>query len=277
MPERPRALSLFPRNRHGRRPLGGMVVVFVVLVVAGMLFATSATVSDGSGLRADSSDTIGLLRAQQERQDERADRVRRLREEIEALTDAAAGTDSRVALLQRQAQVLAESAGMREVTGPGLQITLDDAPRNSPLTAGAQVEDIVVHQQDVQAVVNALWAGGAEAMQLMDQRVISTSAVRCVGNTLILQGRVYSPPYRITAIGPVDDMRAAVDASPSISIYRGYVDAFGLGWQLRELGTVTVPGYDGSLHLLYATVPESAEKSPDPRAGQGSPTSPSGF
>ncbi len=56
-------------------------------------------------------------------------------------------------------------------------------------------DDLVVHQQDVQAVVNALWAGGADAVQVMDQRLLSTSAVRCVGNTLLLNGRVYSPPY----------------------------------------------------------------------------------
>ena len=63
------------------------------------------------------------------------------------------------------------------------------------------VDDVVVHQQDVQGVVNALWRGGAEAMMVMDQRIISTSAVRCVGNTLILQGRVYSPPFTVTATG----------------------------------------------------------------------------
>jgi uncharacterized protein YlxW (UPF0749 family) len=94
-------------------------------------------------------------------------------------------------------------------------------------------------------------------MQLMDQRVISTSAVRCVGNTLILQGKVYSPPYTITAIGPVDTMRTAIDVSPSINIYLEYVTAFGLGWQLRELDSATIPGYDGPLHLQYATVPKT--------------------
>lgn len=259
MPDRRRTLSLSPRSRRGRRPLGGRAAVLVILVFAGMLFATSATVADGSQLRADSSDTVGLLRAQQTRYDERADRVRQLREEIDTLTEAAAGTNSKVARLQEQVEALAESAGTQEVTGPGLQITLDDAPRNSPLAFDAQAEDTVVHQQDVQAVVNALWAGGAEAMQLMDQRVISTSAVRCVGNTLILQGKVYSPPYSITAVGPVDTMRAAIDASPSINIYLEYANAFGLGWQLREFSSTTIPGYDGSLHLQYATVLDAAD------------------
>ena len=66
---------------------------------------------------------------------------------------------------------------------------------------GLGPDDLVVHQQDVQAVVNALWRGGADGVQVMDQRLIATSAVRCVGNTLILQGRVYSPPFTVTAVG----------------------------------------------------------------------------
>ena len=70
-------------------------------------------------------------------------------------------------------------------------------------------------------MVNALWAGGAEAMMLMDQRVISTSAVRCVGNTLLLQGRVYSPPFRITAIGDPSPAAARRSTSPpQVRIYR---------------------------------------------------------
>ena len=72
----------------------------------------------------------------------------------------------------------------------------------------------------MQAVVNALWAGGAEAMMIQDQRIISTSAVRCVGNTLILQGRVYSPPYRIRAIGDPDALRRTLAAVADVACIR---------------------------------------------------------
>jgi uncharacterized protein YlxW (UPF0749 family) len=112
-------------------------------------------------------------------------------------------------------------------------------------------DDLVVHQQDVQAVVNALWTGGAEAMQIMDQRVITTSAVRCVGNTLILQGRVYSPPFRITAIGDPQRLRDALDSSPGVQLYRYYADTFGLGYEVEQRTGVRLPGYDGSLDLLH--------------------------
>ena len=77
-------------------------------------------------------------------------------------------------------------------------------------------------------MVNALWHGGAEAMMLQDQRVISTSAVRCVGNTLILQGRVYSPPYRISAIGDVTGMRSRARVVAGRQIYKEFAHVFGL-------------------------------------------------
>jgi len=92
-------------------------------------------------------------------------------------------------------------------------------------------------------------------MMLMDQRVISTSAVRCVGNVLILQGRVYSPPYIITAIGDPGRMRRALQSSAQLVIYRQYVDAVGLGYDVSAQSAVAMPGYDGVPELRYARVP----------------------
>ena len=90
---------------------------------------------------------------------------------------------------------------------------------------------------------------------LMDQRVISTSAVRCVGNTLILHGRVYSPPYVIQAIGDVPAMRSALDQSEPVTIYRQYASLLGLGYDVKSLGEVTFPAYSGSVSLLDAKIP----------------------
>ena len=96
------------------------------------------------------------------------------------------------------AEQLAGAAGVTEVIGPGLTVRLDDAPRDpgEPLPPGITPDDLVVHQQDLQGVINAMWAGGAEAIQVMDQRLITTSAVRCVGNTLILERPGLLPPVQ---------------------------------------------------------------------------------
>jgi uncharacterized protein YlxW (UPF0749 family) len=114
-------------------------------------------------------------------------------------------------------------------------------------------DDLVVHQQDVQAVVNALWAGGARAMTIMGKRIISTTAVKCVGNTLLLQGVVYSPPFVVTAIGDPVKLRRALDDARDVQIYLEYVAAYGLGYQVADFTRRTVPGYGGPLGLRYAS------------------------
>jgi uncharacterized protein YlxW (UPF0749 family) len=201
----------------------------LVLVVAGLLFTTSARLAHGTNLRTDRPDAVALARSWDARVQEAQERVGGLNAQVLLQTDAESKVNTKVAALQREGRLLAPGMGLDAVTGSGYEVTLDDAPHDGPLKDGVSPDDVVVHQQDVQAVVNALWAGGAEAMMLMDQRVISTSAVRCVGNTLLLQGRVYSPPFRIRAIGDPQRLGDALRASRELQIYQQYVAPSRLG------------------------------------------------
>ena len=99
--------------------------------------------------------------------------------------------------------------------------------------------------------MNALWAGGAEAMAVQGHRVVSTTGVRCVGNVLHIQGRIYSPPFRVEAIGDPEQLRTSLIASEGVQIYLQYVDAVGLGWSVEETG-LELPAYSGSLSLRHA-------------------------
>ncbi|MCU1587176.1 MAG: hypothetical protein JWN31_669, partial [Frankiales bacterium] len=147
----------------------------------------------------------------------------------------------------------AGAAGLEAVTGPGVTVSLDDAPRpaEGQPPASDNPDDLVVHQQDVQSVVNALWAGGAEAMTLMGERLVSTSAVRCVGNTLLIQGRLVGPPFVVTAIGPSSSMRTALDSEPGVALFRRYVDDYGLRYTVTTRTALHLPAYDGPLELPH--------------------------
>ena len=120
------------------------------------------------------------------------------------------------------------------------------------LPPGARPDDLVIHQSDVQAVVNAMWAAGATGVSVMDQRLIATSAVRCVGNTLLLQGRTYSPPFVVSAVVDSAAAREELAASPQIAVFEQVVDAFGLTYEMRDRPQVELPAYDGALTLQYA-------------------------
>lgn len=243
-------------SRPARTRTGG-VGVAIVLVAAGLLFTTSATTARGTQLRSERAGLADLIAAEDLRVKTQNQQVTELEKQVDR--DAAANTVNNKAIesLEAESASVVTAAGLKPMTGPGLTVTLDDAPRDVPVPAQASPDDLVVHQQDVQAVVNALWSGGAEAMMLQDQRVISTSAVRCVGNTLILQGRVYSPPYKITVIGDVQRMRGALDSSPQIAYYLQYVASLRLGWSVKQSDRLELPAYAGSLSLSHARVPGS--------------------
>lgn len=234
------------------------LAVPAVFVGAGLLFAATAQAAAGTDLRGgDSSDLVGLIRTEQERLAAADGRMQELRAVVDEATDDAADRDQGVATVRDSTAAVAAAVGMEAVRGPGLTITLDDAQPailDEQTRATASNDDLVVHQQDVQSVVNALWAGGAEAVQLMDQRVVSTSAVRCVGTTLVLQGRIYPPPYTITAIGDGTALRTALAGSPGVRLYQQYADRYGLVYDLEDRDVVQVPAYTGSLDLRHADV-----------------------
>ncbi|WP_433465555.1 DUF881 domain-containing protein [Spirillospora sp. CA-128828] len=241
-----------------RRPAWGSIIP-VLTLLAGTLFAASASTARGTSLREQGRTRITeLITAEQRRGRQERAEYRRLRHQVDGISREAGRHDARVKKAQAEADRLAAGAGFTPYTGRAVRVTLDDAPQPGPgdhLPRGVRPDDLVVHQGDVQAVVNALWAGGARAMQIMDQRVISTSAVRCVGNTLILQGVVYSPPFRITAAGDPDRLRAALGASREIAVYREYVREYGLGYAVRTVERATLPPYTGNVTMKHATVP----------------------
>ena len=241
-------------HRTGKRSFWS-VLVPVVALLGGLLFSMSAHAAQGTALRDDRNPQLSSLITDRQRQiDQQARIAAALRQEVEQQTNVAGGSDADIAAQQQKADARRAAAGLSAVHGPGVTVRLDDAPRrpDGTLPPNVGVDDLVVHQQDVQAVVNALWAGGAEAIAIMGVRVISTSAVRCVGNTLLLNGRVYSPPFVITAIGDTGQLTAALDRSDGVRTFRDVAAALGLGYQVKPEGDVKVPAYDGSTSLQYA-------------------------
>lgn len=250
MVERIRARSGRGSVQDGRRSMGWRMATVAVCLVAGVMITVSAGAARGYDLRGDrASDLRALAESQHQRTAELRLQTEELRDEVEQM----GGQEPLSADLQDQVEAAAKAASILPMEGPAVRVTLNDAPVDVK-PAGVDDDALVVHQQDIQAVVNALWAGGAEAMAIQGQRVIATTGIKCVGNTVVLHGVPYAPPYVIVAIGDHDAMERALDDSQALQIYRQYVAAYGLGYSQERLAEAEVPGFTGPLGVTHAQV-----------------------
>lgn len=227
----------------------------VVCVFAGLLLSTTHGVSGGDEIRrSDSPRLVDLVREASASVDRLAARRDEMVNTIDHHHGGSPGADAALAAITRRSDTLADGAGLDPLRGPGLVITLNDAQRDADgrFPIDAAPDDLVVHQQDIQAVLNALWSAGAEGIQMQDQRIIATSAPLCVGNTLLLNGRTYSPPYVITAVGDVRAMQAALAAAPLVTLYKQYVLRFELGYSEQVREQVDLVGHTAPVRMRFA-------------------------
>lgn len=220
----------------------------LICAVAGLMIVVSSISARGTDLRPGrNTDLVDLVQQQSRSNSKLQAQLAEERRAVDALTAARRpeGLDT------ASQQELAQAAGLTALTGPAVSVELTDAPLEVA-PPGVKGDLLVVHQQDIQSVVNAMWAGGAEAMTIQGQRVISTTGIKCVGNTVVLHGIPYAPPYVITAIGDQGRMEAALTGSPYLEVYRQYVRAYGLGYQQRRVATAELPAYEGSTKLQWA-------------------------
>ena len=218
--------------------------VLVVTVMAGLLFGISASNAREQGSLAE-TDLAGLVAQQQDavvELEESVDGLRRQQDDLVASQISAAPAQSAILALRG------------EMVGPGLTVMLDDAPADFQLEDSVSVNDAVVHQQDVDAVMNALWLGGAEAMSVQGIRITASTPVRCVGNVILVGVRSFAPPYRIAAIGNVAGMTAALDGDESVRLYREDAARYQMGWDVTVADRVTVPAANQLSSLQFANI-----------------------
>ena len=253
------------RRKADRHPLSRLATV-LVCALAGVMVVAGAVNARGTDLRPGrNTDLVSLVQAESRRNAELARQVSAERAQVDALS-AVENPDGG---LQARLESVSAAAAFTPLRGPAVTVTLDDAPE----TVAADDVDpdlLVVHQQDIQAVVNALWSGGAEAMTIQGQRVISTTGVKCVGNTVVLHGIPYAPPYVISALGDPQRLRGALTASRPLQIYQQYVTAYGLVYQERVEARADFPAHQGSMDLQHAR-PLGADDGSPACGGAGTP------
>jgi len=173
--------------------------------------------------------------------------VRNLRTQVVQAQAVGARRDRAEVSRSKRLSRLAAEAGAIPMEGPGLEVRLSDSTRKVPARADPAVYRI--HDRDLQLIVNALLAAGAEAVSVNDVRLVATSPIRAAGETIVASFRPLSPPYVMRAIGARE---APFEASREAGLFARWHDAFGLGFDVDEQDHLHVPAFTGHATLSLA-------------------------
>lgn len=139
-------------------------------------------------------------------------------------------------------------AGVTELTGPGVEVTLNDS--SVSLKPGENPNLYVLHDEDVLRVLNELKAAGAEAMAMNGERLLATTEIRCIGPTIVLnKNKRLAPPYVVTAIGNPDTMENSLKMKGGVA---ETLQFWGIQVSVKKMPQVMVPPYTGGIQYDYA-------------------------
>jgi|Deesub1362A_J573_1020465.scaffolds.fasta_scaffold02569_4 uncharacterized protein YlxW (UPF0749 family) len=170
-----------------------------------------------------------------------------LRQNLKMYEESASQVSVITKNLRKELEKVRLIAGLTQVSGPGIVITLNDSMINPSI--GQDPTIFIIHDDDLLKIVNELWASGAEAIAINDQRVITTTEIRCTGPAISINSIRQTPPYLIKAIGNSDTLKGALE------LKGGIIDSlkiWGIQVHIEKKEKITIPGYKGIIDFKYA-------------------------
>jgi len=215
----------------------GIAAFLLSVMISAQVTTMSKSEEVLKGIRQDElSDTLVSLQRDYDELKEKYDESQEIVEEYQT---SSATNNSLIASMKNQINTLGLLAGTTDVTGEGIIITLYDGNGSNSL----------VHDSDILTVVNELRVAGAEAISVNEQRIITTSAIRCVGSVIQVNYQRVAAPFEIKAIGNAQYLESAM------TIKNGVIDVlngYGLKVTLSREGNIEIPKYDGALSFNFA-------------------------
>lgn len=231
-----------PSGRWRRVP----VLLTCALSVAGVLGGVAlAQVRDKAGVTVSQRRSlVNDVRRETRETDQLSVQIARLQRDVAGIRDRALGDDARGRATAEQVAALELATGGVAVQGPGLLVTLDDAPdaaKAANSSRGGQLGDGRIYDRDLQDVVNALWAVGAEAISINGQRLTAQTAIRSAGEAVLVDFRPLSPPYVLRAVGDVERMEPAFVDGMTARRFRTWTSLYGLGFDVARAKNLRLP------------------------------------
>lgn len=212
-------------------------------VIAAQLNTVGNTNIISEGMR--EADLLRELQNMKEEYNVLKEQYEESQEIVEEYKTSSSSNDSLIASMKSELEKANVLAGLAAVRGEGVVITLKDSTDTE-----MSIEAGLVHDTDLTAIVTELKAAGAEAISINGQRVIATTAIRCVGPTIQVNSVKVASPFYIKAIGNSKYLESA------LNIKNGVVDSlksYGIEVEIETDNSITIDKYDLALKLRYAT------------------------
>jgi len=201
-------MSIFASGMGHRSFLGPITAVcFMLGLILAAAWHTATQISrDGRGVNRAGFVFSEGVQVAVDKASKDASEITTLTARVRELEDKRSKGSSATSILNSELQQNRDFAGLTDVTGPGVQVTLIDSKRTDIQPSDSFFQNNLIHDGDVGLVINELKAAGAEAISVNGQRIIATSSVRCVGPVVLVNNVPAAPPYVISAIGDPDAM-----------------------------------------------------------------------
>jgi uncharacterized protein YlxW (UPF0749 family) len=218
-----------------------------IAVAAGAMFSLSAvqTTRTAPAVESERAELVARITQSEARQDRLRARAEELNAEIAQLRTTALGGDDTARTLRSQIAGLEMTVGTVAVTGPGLAITVDDAPSGE-----GDVRDQVL-DRDLQVLANGLWQAGAEAIAVNGHRLSGLTAIRSAGDAITVDYRSLTRPYRIEAVGDPRTLPAAWVESAGGAWWNELAQNRGMRYEISTVEEMTL-GADPGVSLRFA-------------------------
>ena len=177
-------------------------------------------------------------------------RVQTLQAGVKAGEDESARRSSAAQQVKAQLDDEKAIAGLTPLHGPGVTILLHDG--SDPNDPNDRSLGWTVHYQDMQDIVNLLWASGAEAVAVNGQRIVPTTAFHYAGvNILVNSGSRLSAPYTVTAVGDPSSLANGVSDPDQLAELKSRSRIYGLGLSWVRSTRLSLPAYDATFLVKY--------------------------
>lgn len=222
-------------GRPPRRTWAGRVLTAATFAATGLLLtlAYQHTVAAAPQAEQNRDDLRADISAQRDDLDVLAGSADELREEVAELRDGLLGDRATVDRLHDSEAL----TGLRAVTGDGVVVTVADGPDPA---AGSDADPAKIFDRDLQLVVNTLWAYGAEAVAIDDQRLTATSSIRSAGEAIMVDFAPVSSPYEVSAVGG-DDLAEEFEESATADAFDDYAAEYGISMSVEPVSGLWLP------------------------------------